>query len=91
MQVRRPIFAVAIAISSMIAGRLEVKADLSVQLNDYTDARYRYDRFYSGGDRQFIGESIDWSGIGRATVSGGPGWATMISPSFFCHRRPYRR
>jgi hypothetical protein len=36
----------------------------------------QYSRFYTGGDKAFIGQAYDWSGVGS-------GWATMISPSFF--------
>lgn len=49
----------------------------------------KHDRFYVGGDKQFIGDPYDWSGIGRV-VDGGK-WATMISPSYFVsanHHRP---
>ncbi len=41
----------------------------------------RDDRFYSGADRDFIGESLDWSGVG--VVQSGSGWATMISDRYF--------
>ncbi|MDD5033338.1 MAG: trypsin-like serine protease [Methylococcaceae bacterium] len=35
-------------------------------------------RFYTGADRAFIGDGLDWSG-----VNNGPSWATMISPTYF--------
>jgi hypothetical protein len=43
-------------------------------------ASYRNDRFYTGSDRAFIGQSYDWSGVG---LSSGGSWATMISPTYF--------
>ncbi|MCU0959171.1 MAG: hypothetical protein MUF48_03625 [Pirellulaceae bacterium] len=46
----------------------------------------RHDRFYVGDDRDFIGQSFDWSGIGK-TSSGR--WATMISPSYFLSATHY--
>ncbi len=36
-------------------------------------------RFYTGADRDFIGEGLNWSGIG--VMQGG--WATMISDHYF--------
>lgn len=56
---------------------------MSVFLNKSIDARYRYDRFYSGSDRDFIGKGVDWSGVGRQVTTAGPGWATMIAPDYF--------
>jgi hypothetical protein len=38
----------------------------------------RYDRFYSGPDKAFIGAGLDFSGV----AGGGP-WATMISSQYF--------
>jgi hypothetical protein len=38
----------------------------------------RYDRFYSGLDKAFIGAGLDFSGV----AGGGP-WATMISSQYF--------
>jgi hypothetical protein len=49
---------------------------------------FRNDRFYGGADRAFIGEALDWSGVGQS--SNGT-WATMISPTYFVsawHFRP---
>jgi hypothetical protein len=43
-------------------------------------ASYRNDRFYTGADRAFIGQSYDWSGVG---LSSGGSWATMISATYF--------
>jgi hypothetical protein len=40
----------------------------------------RQDRFYVGGDKNFLGQAFDWSGVGQA---GGVTWATMISPTYF--------
>lgn len=37
-----------------------------------------HDRFYVGGDRAFIGEAYNWTGV-RGTDE----WAVMISPSYF--------
>ncbi len=38
-----------------------------------------HDRLYSGGDKAFIGQGYDFSGVGRA----GGEWLTMISPQYF--------
>jgi hypothetical protein len=38
----------------------------------------RYSRFYSGADKAFIGDGLDFSGVS----TNGP-WATMISPQYF--------
>lgn len=55
---------------------------LYLQGIDLDNARsFAHDRFYSGGDKAFIGQAYDWSGIGRG--SSGGGWATMVSPSYF--------
>ena len=40
----------------------------------------RYDRFYTGADKAFIGQAYDWSGVGQASDGT---WATMISPTYF--------
>ncbi len=45
----------------------------------------KHDRFYTGGDREFIGESFDWSGVGKTSSSGS--WATMVSPKYFLTAR----
>jgi hypothetical protein len=38
-------------------------------------------RFYSGADRAFIGDSLNWSGVN--VNPSGANWATMISPTYF--------
>lgn len=43
-------------------------------------ASARNDRFYTGADKNFIGQPYDWSGVG---LSSGGSWATMISPTYF--------
>ncbi len=52
-----------------------VHADMTIR--DY-DAK-RHDRFYSGNDKAFVGESYDWSGVGNASNR----WVTMVSPTYF--------
>lgn len=37
------------------------------------------DRFYVGGDKAFIGQAYDWSGVGHALNR----WGIMISPTYF--------
>ena len=44
----------------------------------YSPNPQRYDRFYSGLDKAFIGAGLDFSGV----AGGGP-WATMITPQYF--------
>jgi hypothetical protein len=39
----------------------------------------RHDRFYSGGDKAFVAEDYDLSGVGRSGVY----WAALISDSYF--------
>ncbi len=41
----------------------------------------RHYRFYLGGDKNFVGDPYDWSGVSR-TVDVGK-WGAMISPSYF--------
>lgn len=54
----------------------------ALQIQSYDDARN--DRFYVGNDKDFLGQSFDFSGVGNtAGVAGTGTWATMISPSFF--------
>jgi len=72
---------------------LPAVAQADLQLQDY-DAK-RHDRFYTGGDKAFIGAAYDWSGVGKVTTSAEGGtesrWAVMISPSYFltsAHFRP---
>jgi hypothetical protein len=44
----------------------------------------RQDRFYVGSDKDFVGQSFDWSGVGLTNrVSDPNSWATMISPTYF--------
>ncbi|BBO33587.1 hypothetical protein [Lacipirellula parvula] len=60
------------------------RADLEVHGVNVGVDPDRFDRF--GGGTDFIGDGIDWSGVGRVTSSSsvpGPGFATMISKSFF--------
>lgn len=81
MRLRSVLFAFLVA-TLALHGLEQGRADLIVHGITVGLAPGRYDRF--AGDPSFIGAGIDWSGIGRATASsGGPGWATMISPSFF--------
>jgi hypothetical protein len=40
----------------------------------------RHDRFYTGANKDFIGDPYDWSGVGRATSGT---WATLVSDSYF--------
>lgn len=54
-----------------------VKADMII----YGFQPNLHQRFYSGSDRAFIGDSYNWSGVGMDT--NGIYWATMISPSYF--------
>jgi hypothetical protein len=53
-------------------------ADMYIKGNDPTLNRQRYDRFYSGSDKAFIGEGLDFSGV---SVDGRR--ATMISSQYF--------
>lgn len=48
----------------------------AMRITGYNPARH--DRFYDGADKAFIGEQLDWSGIGH-DVNGR--WVTMISPT----------
>jgi len=43
----------------------------------------RHDRFYAGADKDFVGQSFDWSGVGNTSADGRGTWATMISPTHF--------
>ena len=44
----------------------------------------RYDRFYVGADKAFIGAGLDFSGVGSVNgAAGGGPWATMISSQYF--------
>ena len=45
-----------------------------------------HDRFYAGVDKAFVGEGLDWSGVGRS--SNGT-WVTMISPTHFVSANHY--
>jgi hypothetical protein len=54
------------------------QADMYIKGNDPTPNPQRYYRFYSGSDKAFIGDGLDFSGVSV----GGP-WATMISPQYF--------
>lgn len=45
-----------------------------------------HDRFYVGADKAFVGESFDWSGVGRSSNGG---WVTMISPTYFVSANHY--
>jgi hypothetical protein len=69
-----------LSLAAILAGSSPARATMYITgnggLND-TDPQ-RYNRFYSGSDKEFIGQAYDWSGVG-----GGSPWATMISPSFF--------
>jgi hypothetical protein len=81
MRFRRTLLA-AMTATFAIHGLKQSCADLTVHGMALGLDVGRYDRF--AGNPGFIGAGMDWSGIGRATAtSGGPGWATMISPSFF--------
>src|SRR5690242_8476362 len=65
-------------------GADSARGDLELHGIDVGASAGRYDRF--AGDPDFIGDGIDWSGIGRLTSSSsvaGPGFITMISKSFF--------
>jgi hypothetical protein len=60
-------------------------------LQNYTPQNH--DRYYAGGDRAFIGEAYDWSGIARSPEKGllNP-WVVMVSPTFYltvAHNYPY--
>lgn len=59
-------------------------------LQNYTPQNH--DRFYVGGDRAFIGEAYDWSGIARMTTRAPNPWVVMVSPSYYLtigHSYPY--
>jgi hypothetical protein len=45
----------------------------------------RHNRFYSGVDKDFVGDGFDWSGVARAEYQTDlfNGWATMISDTYF--------
>lgn len=49
----------------------------------------RQSRFYTGGDKAFLGQPFDWSGVGNTSTSGAGQWATMISPSYFVSAAHY--
>ncbi len=40
----------------------------------------RHDRFYADVDKAFVGQSFDWSGVGKTHTGK---WVTMVSPSYF--------
>ncbi|MGF1484588.1 MAG: hypothetical protein ACFBZ8_09505 [Opitutales bacterium] len=42
----------------------------------------RHDRFYEGADRDFLGEAVDLSGVGRRAGSAGR-WGTLIAPNVY--------
>jgi len=42
----------------------------------------QHDRFYTGTDKDFIGDPFDWSGVGRTEGRNPSPWGTLISPSF---------
>jgi hypothetical protein len=52
-------------------------------VRDYSASRH--DRFYAGGDRAFLAEAYDLSGVGRS----GDYWATLVSDSYFLSARHY--
>jgi len=58
-------------------GGNSVLADMYISGN-VTPNPQRYSRFYEGGDKAFIGNGLDFSGVSTS----GP-WATMISPQYF--------
>ena len=58
-------------------------ADL--QIREF-DAK-RHDRFHVGGDKAFIGEGYDFSGVGK---DANDLWATMISPTYFVSSSHFR-
>jgi len=56
----------------------------SMVLQSY--APKNHDRFYTGGDKAFIGAAFDWSGVGR----GGDRWVSMISDTYFLSAEHYK-
>ncbi len=81
IRVTRPAAILSLWLATVAAAR----ADLYLQGVGGDHARaFRHDRFYEGPDRDFIGEELDWSGVGRATDPGGTKkWLVMISPVHF--------
>ncbi len=65
--------------------------DAALMIQGYSPLRH--DRFYTGSDKAFIGEGLDFSGVGHVTasVSGGTlnRWATMITPEYFVSARHF--
>jgi hypothetical protein len=53
-------------------------------IEDYQDSRHN--RFYSGSDKDFVGQAFDWSGVGQ-TQDGN--WVTMISSQYFLSAAHY--
>src|ERR1035437_4044631 len=59
-------------------------ANLRLQTTDPSVIEQYNDRFSTAGNKAFIGEGYDWSGVGQDIRSGLPThWAVMISPSYF--------
>lgn len=74
---------VSVAVLLLVQGSV-VSATMLVRGLDVGIDEKRYDRFYVGEDKDFIGDAYDWSGVGRVDVTGSNSrWATMISPHYF--------
>lgn len=64
------------SVVAVVAVLATARADMTVRAYDAA----RHDRYYSGADKAFLGNGLDWSGVGRTA---GGRWGTMISPSYF--------
>lgn len=68
--------AAAVGAALLFAGIFPAFGDM--QIRNYVAARH--DRFYSGSDKNFVGGSFDFSGLGRSSDGR---WATLVSDNYF--------
>lgn len=74
------LFLTAVLLAIPMAGQSEMI------VRNYIPARH--DRFYSGIDKDFVGASYDFSGVGMSSAGN---WATLVTDNSFlssCHRHP---
>ena len=71
---QKPLFSTLLLFAALLR---PAAAYATMTIRGYDDAKH--ERYYTGGDRAFIGEPYDWSGVGKSSNR----WAVMISDHFF--------
>jgi hypothetical protein len=79
--------AVTLAFLCLGSCLFSTSADGALYLQNYQASRH--ERFYTGGNKAFIGDGFDFSGIGQTIGDNKRYWATMISPSYFLSAAHY--